>query len=315
MMIVVSTLYIDTFILPAIILNIFSFHILSLKAEWANWAANGQPKQLWGTKHGGRQFSKLLREASIYIYNYGRFLHGFLHCKVQIAMSSIFWIVFWSERSFSIFSAFIFVARRSYIIFCLPKTSNSFEIYSKVQFEDDDDDESEKSLWKQINLSKGWTTTDDFLWVFTKLGFILAYFYVCDRTNFLMKENKWVKKEIHCSNLISIFFYSKLLNDFFFLQVFYPFEFLDPSILCGNIGNIFPWRNWTRWSNESWSNWRMERLDAIINSYLSYDWRKKFTTDNYVDPSCAIWLFISEWILSSYGILDLWSLNYYLQPR
>ena len=56
--------------------------------------------------------------------------------------------------------------------------------------EREDDDESEKSLWKQINLSKGWTTTDDFLWVFTKLGFILAYFYVCDRTNFLMKENK-----------------------------------------------------------------------------------------------------------------------------
>ena len=209
-------IYIDTFILPAIILNIFSFHILSIKAAWANWAAKGLHKQLWGTKHGGRQFSKLLREASIYIYNYGRFLHGFLHCKVQIAMSSIFWIVFWSERSFSIFSAFIFVARRSYIIFCLPKTSNSFEIYSKVQFEDDDDEESEKSLWKQINLSKGWTTTDDFLWVFTKLGFILAYFYVCDRTNFLMKENKWVKKEIHCSNLISISFYSKLLNDFFF---------------------------------------------------------------------------------------------------
>ena len=62
-----------------------------------------------------------------------------------------------------------------------------------MQFEDDDDDddeESEKSFWKQINLSKGWTTTDDFLWVFTKLGFILGYFYVCDRTNFLMKENK-----------------------------------------------------------------------------------------------------------------------------
>ena len=94
-----------------------------------------------------------------------------------------------------IFSAFIFIARRSYIILCLPKISNSFEIYSKVQFEDDDDDddeESEKSFWKQINLSKGWTTTDDFLWVFTKLGFILGYFYVCDRTNFLMKENKWV---------------------------------------------------------------------------------------------------------------------------
>ena len=65
MLIVVSTLYIDTFILPAIILNIFSFHILSLKATWANWAANGRPKQLWGTKHGGRQFSKLLRQGSI----------------------------------------------------------------------------------------------------------------------------------------------------------------------------------------------------------------------------------------------------------
>ena len=103
---------------------------------------------------------------------------------------------FWSFviRFFYIFSAVIFVARRSYIILCLPKISNSFEIYSKVQFEDDDDDdeESEKSFWKQINLSKGWTTTDDFLWVFTKLGFILGYFYVCDRTNFLMKENKWV---------------------------------------------------------------------------------------------------------------------------
>ena len=60
MLIVVSTLYIDTFILPAIILNIFSFHILSLKATWANWAANGRPKQLWGTKHGGRQFFKII---------------------------------------------------------------------------------------------------------------------------------------------------------------------------------------------------------------------------------------------------------------
>ena len=65
MLIVVSTLYIDTFILPAIILNIFSFHILSLKATWANWAANGRPKQLRGTKHGGRQFSKLLQQGSI----------------------------------------------------------------------------------------------------------------------------------------------------------------------------------------------------------------------------------------------------------
>ena len=165
-------------------------------------------------------FSKLLREGSIYIQLW-LFLTWVLHCKVQIAMSSVFWIVFWSERSFSIFSAFIFVARRSYIIFCLPKTSNSFEIYSKVQFEDDDDDESEKSLWKQINLSKGWTTTDDFLWVFTKLGFILAYFYVCDRTNFLMKENKWVKKR-------NTLFQS---NFYFFLQQIIEWLFFPPGIL------------------------------------------------------------------------------------
>ena len=31
-----------------------------------------------------------------------------------------------------------------------------------------------------------------FLWSMTKLGVIIAYFYICDRTNFFMKENKWV---------------------------------------------------------------------------------------------------------------------------
>ena len=29
-----------------------------------------------------------------------------------------------------------------------------------------------------------------FLSAFSRLGIILAYFYVCDRTNFFMKENK-----------------------------------------------------------------------------------------------------------------------------
>ena len=29
-----------------------------------------------------------------------------------------------------------------------------------------------------------------FLWAALKLGVIMAYFYVCDRTNFFMKENK-----------------------------------------------------------------------------------------------------------------------------
>ncbi len=32
--------------------------------------------------------------------------------------------------------------------------------------------------------------TSDFLFAFTKLGLILTYFYVCDRTNYFMKENK-----------------------------------------------------------------------------------------------------------------------------
>ena len=30
----------------------------------------------------------------------------------------------------------------------------------------------------------------DILWCLTKLGIVLAYFYVSDRTNFLLKENK-----------------------------------------------------------------------------------------------------------------------------
>jgi hypothetical protein len=29
-----------------------------------------------------------------------------------------------------------------------------------------------------------------FLWAVTRLGVIIAYFYVCDRTNFFMKESK-----------------------------------------------------------------------------------------------------------------------------
>jgi hypothetical protein len=29
-----------------------------------------------------------------------------------------------------------------------------------------------------------------FLWSVSKLGAIITYFYVCDRTNFFMKENK-----------------------------------------------------------------------------------------------------------------------------
>ncbi len=33
---------------------------------------------------------------------------------------------------------------------------------------------------------------DTFFFSFTKLGIILAYFYVCDRTNYFMKENKLV---------------------------------------------------------------------------------------------------------------------------
>ncbi len=31
---------------------------------------------------------------------------------------------------------------------------------------------------------------DTFFFSFAKLGVILAYFYVCDRTNYFMKENK-----------------------------------------------------------------------------------------------------------------------------
>ena len=31
-----------------------------------------------------------------------------------------------------------------------------------------------------------------FLWSMTKMGIIIAYFYICDRTNFFMREKKWV---------------------------------------------------------------------------------------------------------------------------
>ena len=52
----------NTLILPAIILKIVAFHDFLLKAFWASQPANG-----W-SNHGMRQFSKLWREGSIYLY-------------------------------------------------------------------------------------------------------------------------------------------------------------------------------------------------------------------------------------------------------
>ena len=40
------------------------------------------------------------------------------------------------------------------------------------------------------------TDLDTFFFSFAKLGLILAYFYVCDRTNYFMKENKSVIKTV-----------------------------------------------------------------------------------------------------------------------
>ena len=36
-----------------------------------------------------------------------------------------------------------------------------------------------------------------------KMGLILAYFYVCDRTNFFMKENKYVIISVFNSSFIT----------------------------------------------------------------------------------------------------------------
>ena len=52
----------------ALNLKILSFHDLSLRAPLFDRAANGWPKQFWETNHGGRQFSKLWREGSMYLY-------------------------------------------------------------------------------------------------------------------------------------------------------------------------------------------------------------------------------------------------------
>ena len=44
-------------------------------------------------------------------------------------------------------------------------------------------------LW-QCNLPVNHLT--NFIFCLAKLGLIVSYFYICDRTNFFMKENKWV---------------------------------------------------------------------------------------------------------------------------
>ena len=54
-----STSHIDTLI---------SFHDFSMRAAWAGHWLLGQLKQLWGENHGRKQFSKLWREGSMYLY-------------------------------------------------------------------------------------------------------------------------------------------------------------------------------------------------------------------------------------------------------
>ena len=67
---VVSThiTYIGTLNCWTLILKIVAFHYLSLRAPLAGRAANSRPKQLWETNRGGRLFSTLWREESMYLY-------------------------------------------------------------------------------------------------------------------------------------------------------------------------------------------------------------------------------------------------------
>ena len=60
--------YIYTLIRWAHILKIISSHALSFRAHLAGQTANGWPKQLWEKNSGGRQFSKLWWEGSMYLY-------------------------------------------------------------------------------------------------------------------------------------------------------------------------------------------------------------------------------------------------------
>jgi hypothetical protein len=56
---------------------------------------------------------------------------------------------------------------------------------------DEEDPEEDAQDWfHDCQVWKNWTQFDDFLLSVAKMGLILVYFYVCDRTNFFMKENK-----------------------------------------------------------------------------------------------------------------------------
>ena len=77
---------------------------------------------------------------------------------------------------------------------------------------------------------------DDFLWVVTKLGIILAYFYICDRTNFFMKENKYFT---HLNFWVPVFYVA-------ILGLFFHEETEHNEIM-------------NRDQNEEWKGWMQER--------------------------------------------------------
>ena len=75
-----------------------------------------------GQNMEGDNFSKLLREGSIYIQLW-LFFTWVLYGKVQIAMSSVFWIVFWLEVFFNF----------QCIYFCCKKIIHNFLFAKNIQ--------------------------------------------------------------------------------------------------------------------------------------------------------------------------------------
>ena len=77
------------------------------------------------------------------------------------------------------FSAVLLSIKHMYIYFCLPTRKN--HRYSRLGREDSLAEKSAEFEEPTFDLN---------MWSITKLGVILSYFYVSDRTNYLLKENK-----------------------------------------------------------------------------------------------------------------------------
>ena len=96
------------------------------------------------------------------------------------------------RQTFSEFSALILVIFRSFED--PPPITTSRYIYLVLTNQVDCASIGSGSGGFGVRISSGGKTRAElartFLWATAKLTLILAYFYVCDRTNFFMKENK-----------------------------------------------------------------------------------------------------------------------------